>query len=65
LLADLLLEHLDLVLEHFDVVFVVGRFIPHLLLVFGNHLSEASLRTVLFLVEALFKALLLRLVEVL
>jgi hypothetical protein len=54
LLADLLLEHLDLVLEHFNVVFVVGRFISHLLLVFGNHLSEASLRTVLLFVEALF-----------
>jgi hypothetical protein len=53
------LQHLNLALEHFDVIFVIGRFIPHLLLVFGHHLRKTSLRTVFFLIEPLLKALLL------
>jgi len=59
LLTEFFLEHLDLVLEHFDIILVVGGLVAHLLLVFGDHLREATRCAVFLLIKALLKPLLL------
>jgi hypothetical protein len=58
------LQHSDVILEHLNVVLVVGRFIPHFLLILGDHLVISPLGPVTFLVEAQLKPLLLGLIEV-